>query len=295
MPLASMTGFARAHGAHGQWRWHWEIRSVNARGLDLRVRMPEGFESLEQPVRGLAAERFTRGSMTATLTVDEGIGRGIVSVNEDTLTQVLAVIGALEGRVRADPPRMDGILSLRGVLEVQQQELSEAELAARDAAVLSSLAHALDGLLQARREEGERLGTFLTAQIATLSDLRDQAATAILAQPEQLKARLKASLAMVEAGQPGVSAERIAQEVAMLLVKADVREELDRLKAHLAQAAELLAAKGAQGRRLDFLSQELNREANTLCSKSTDIQLTRIGLEMKATIDQFREQVQNVE
>ncbi len=295
MPLASMTGFARAHGAHGQWRWHWEIRSVNARGLDLRVRMPEGFESLEQPVRGLAAERFTRGSMTATLTVDEGIGRGIVSVNEDTLTQVLAVIGALEGRVRADPPRMDGILSLRGVLEVQQQELSEAELAARDAALLSSLAHALDGLLQARREEGERLGTFLTAQIATLSDLRDQAATAILAQPEQLKARLKASLAMVEAGQPGVSAERIAQEVAMLLVKADVREELDRLKAHLAQAAELLAAKGAQGRRLDFLSQELNREANTLCSKSTDIQLTRIGLEMKATIDQFREQVQNVE
>ena len=295
MPLASMTGFARAHGAHGQWRWHWEIRSVNARGLDLRVRMPEGFDSLEQPVRGLAAERFTRGSMTATLTVDEGIGRGIVSVNEDTLTQVLAVIGALEGRVRADPPRMDGILSLRGVLEVQQQELSEAELAARDAAVLSSLAHALDGLLQARREEGERLGTFLTAQIATLSDLRDQAATAILAQPEQLKARLKASLAMVEAGQPGVSAERIAQEVAMLLVKADVREELDRLKAHLAQAAELLAAKGAQGRRLDFLSQELNREANTLCSKSTDIQLTRIGLEMKATIDQFREQVQNVE
>jgi len=295
MPLSSMTGFARAHGALGPWRWHWEIRSVNARGLDLRVRMPEGFESLEQPVRVLAAERFARGSMTVTLTVEEGLGRGVVRVNEDALTQVLAVLGALEGRVRADPPRMDGILSLRGVLEVQQQELSEAELAARDAAVLSSLANALDGLLQARRDEGERLGTFLKAQLATLSDLRGQAATAILAQPEQLQARLKASLAMVEAGQPGVSAERIAQEVAMLLVKADVREELDRLAAHLAQAAELLAAKGAQGRRLDFLAQELNREANTLCSKSTDIQLTRIGLEMKATIDQFREQVQNVE
>lgn len=295
MPLSSMTGFARAHGAHGPWRWHWEIRSVNARGLDLRVRMPEGFESLEQPVRVLAAERFTRGSMTANLTVDEGLGRGVVRVNEDALTQVLAVIGALEGKVRADPPRMDGILSLRGVLEVQQQEPSETERAARDAAVLSSLAQALDGLHQARREEGERLGTFLTAQVATLSDLRGQAATAILAQPEQLQARLKASLAMVESGQAGASAERIAQEVAMLLVKADVREELDRLKAHLAQAAELLAAKGAQGRRLDFLAQELNREANTLCSKSTDIQLTRIGLEMKATIDQFREQVQNVE
>jgi uncharacterized protein (TIGR00255 family) len=290
-----MTGFARSHGAHGPWRWHWEIRSVNARGLDLRVRMPEGFESLEQPVRVLAAERFSRGAMTATLTVDEGLGRGVVRVNQDALAQILAALGSLEGKVKADPPRLDGILSLRGVLEVQQQELSEAELAARDAAVLSSLANALDGLLQARREEGERLGAFLTSQIATLSDLRGQAATAILSQPEQLQARVRASLAMVETAQAGVGADRIAQEVAMLLVKADVREELDRLKAHLAQATELLAAKGAQGRRLDFLAQELNREANTLCSKSTDIHLTRIGLEMKATIDQFREQVQNVE
>jgi uncharacterized protein (TIGR00255 family) len=218
-----------------------------------------------------------------------------VRINQDALDQVLAALRSLEGSVRADPPRLDGILALRGVIEVQQNELSEVELASRDAAVLSSLTQALDGLAQARREEGARLHGFLSSQVARLADLTAQATSLIASQPEQLQARLKASLSMLEPGQANVSPERIAQEVALLLVRADIREELDRLKAHLSQATDLLSAKGAQGRRLDFLSQELNREANTLCSKSSDIQLTRVGLEMKATIDQFREQVQNVE
>lgn len=295
MPLSSMTGFARSHGTHGYWRWHWEVRSVNARGLDLRVRLPEGFESLEQPTRTLAGERFTRGGVTASLTVDSDAGRGAVRVNHDALNQILAALRTLEGTIKADPPRLDGILGLRGVIEVQQSELSEAELAARDAAVLSSLAQAVDGLAQARREEGARLHGFLSGQVTKLADLTAQATALVANQPEQLQAKLKASLAMLEPGQTGVSPERIAQEVALLLVRADIREELDRLKAHLSQATDLLAAKGAQGRRLDFLAQELNREANTLCSKSSDIQLTRVGLELKATIDQFREQVQNVE
>ncbi|MFN9161380.1 MAG: YicC/YloC family endoribonuclease [Alphaproteobacteria bacterium] len=295
MSLSSMTGFARAHGAHGPWRWHWEIRSVNARGLDLRVRIPEGFDGLEQPVRTLAAERFSRGSMTATLTVDASQTRGAVRVNDEALGQVLAILRSLEGTVRATPPALDGILGLRGVLEVQQLPLSEAELAERDAAILTSVVQALDGLLEARRAEGARLLGFLSTQVTALSDLREQAATLVQSQPEQFQVRLKAALAQVDGAQAGISQERIAQEVALLLVKADVREELDRLKAHLSQARELLSARGAQGRRLDFLAQELNREANTLCSKSSDIHLTRIGLEMKATIDQFREQVQNVE
>jgi len=295
MPLSSMTGFARSHGVHGHWRWHWEVRSVNARGLDLRVRLPEGFESLEQPTRTLAGERFTRGGVTASLTVDSDAGRGAVRVNHDALNQILAALRTMEGTVKADPPRLDGILGLRGVIEVQQSELNETELAARDAAVLSSLAQAVDGLAQARREEGARLDGFLTAQVTKLADLTAQATALVANQPEQLQAKLKASLAMLEPGQTGVSPDRIAQEVALLLVRADIREELDRLKAHLSQATDLLAAKGAQGRRLDFLAQELNREANTLCSKSSDIQLTRVGLELKATIDQFREQVQNVE
>jgi uncharacterized protein (TIGR00255 family) len=295
MSLSSMTGFARTNGAHGPWRWHWEVRSVNARGLDVRVRIPEGFESLEQPTRMLAAERFTRGSLNATLTVDASQTRGAVRVNEEALGQVLSILQTLERSVRADPPRLDGILGLRGVLEVQQQALSEAEVADRDAAILNSLTQALDGLLEARSNEGSRLRGFLTTQVSALSGLREQAATLVLSQPDQFQARLKAALSQFDGAQAGVSQDRIAQEVAMLLVKADVREELDRLKAHLAQATELLSARGAQGRRLDFLAQELNREANTLCSKSSDIQLTRIGLEMKATIDQFREQVQNVE
>ncbi len=295
MPLSSMTGFARSHGTHGHWRWHWEVRSVNARGLDLRVRLPEGFESLEQPTRMLAGERFSRGGITASLSVDSDAGRGAVRINQDALSQILAALRSLEGSVRADPPRLDGILALKGVIEVQQSELSEAELASRDAAVLSSLTQALDGLAQARREEGARLHGFLSSQVARLADLTAQATSLIASQPDQLQAKLKASLAMLEPGQASVSPERVAQEVALLLVRADIREELDRLKAHLSQATDLLSAKGAQGRRLDFLSQELNREANTLCSKSSDIQLTRVGLEMKATIDQFREQVQNVE
>jgi len=240
-------------------------------------------------------ERFTRGGVTASLTVDSDAGRGAVRVNHDALNQILAALRTLEGTVKADPPRLDGILGLRGVIEVQQSELSEAELAARDAAVLSSLAQAVDGLAQARREEGARLHGFLSGQVSKLADLTAQATALVANQPEQLQAKLKASLAMLEPGQTGVSPERIAQEVALLLVRADIREELDRLKAHLSQATDLLAAKGAQGRRLDFLAQELNREANTLCSKSSDIQLTRVGLELKATIDQFREQVQNVE
>jgi uncharacterized protein (TIGR00255 family) len=243
----------------------------------------------------LAAERFTRGSLNATLTVDASQTRGAVRVNEEALGQVLSILQTLERSVRADPPRLDGILGLRGVLEVQQQALSEAEIADRDAAILNSLTQALDGLLEARSKEGSRLRGFLTTQVSALSGLREQAATLVLSQPDQFQARLKAALSQLDGAQAGVSQDRIAQEVAMLLVKADVREELDRLKAHLAQATELLSARGAQGRRLDFLAQELNREANTLCSKSSDIQLTRIGLEMKATIDQFREQVQNVE
>jgi uncharacterized protein (TIGR00255 family) len=290
-----MTGFARAHGSHASWRWHWEVRSVNARGLDLRVRLPDGFESLEQPTRILAGERFTRGGITISLTVDSEASRGAIRINHEALNQVLTALRTLEGTIKAEPARLDGILALKGVIETQASEVTEVELGARDAALMSSLAQALDGLSAARREEGARLNSFLGTQTARLRELVEQATSLAAIQPQQLQAKLKASLDQLSAGQVAVTPDRIAQEVAILLVRADVREEIDRLKAHLAQAADLLAAKGAQGRRLDFLAQEFNREANTLCSKSSDIQLTRIGLEMKATIDQFREQVQNVE
>lgn len=295
MALSSMTGFARAQGAQGPWRWHWEVRSVNARGLDMRVRVPEGFESLEQPARVLANDRFSRGGITASLTLDADPARASIRVNAEALAQVLAVLKELEGRVAAAPPTLDGILALRGVIDTQTPPLGEAELAARDAAVLGSLATAFDALSDARKEEGARLDVILRAHTERMTALVTDAERLAAAQPEQLRARLKSTVDELLKVRTGVSEERLAQEVALLLAKADVREEIDRLKSHLTQARGLFAGSGAQGRRLDFLAQELNREANTLCSKSSDIQLTRVGLELKAVIDQLREQVQNVE
>lgn len=290
-----MTGFARAQGAQGAWRWHWEARSVNARGLDIRIRIPEGFESLEQPARVLANERFARGGITAALTLDADAARGSIRINAEALQQVLAAIKMLEGQVVASPPTLDGILALRGVVEQQTPELSETELAARDAAVLSSLAQALDALASARRDEGARLDVILRQHTDRMAKLVADAEALAATQPEQLRERLKTSLDELLKARAGLNEERLAQEIALLLVKADVREEIDRLKSHLTQARTMFDAGGAQGRRLDFLAQELNREANTLCSKSSDIQLTRVGLELKAVIDQLREQVQNVE
>lgn len=295
MPLSSMTGFSRAQGSQGSWRWHWEVRSVNARGLDVRIRVPEGFESLEQPSRMLANERFARGGITAALTLDADPGRGAIRVNVEALTQVLVALKQLEATVKAEPPRLDGILGLRGVIDTQLPALTEAELAARDAAVLGSLAVAFDALATARREEGARLDSILRQHTDRMEGLIDQAERLAALQPELMRVRLKTQVDELMKARVGVSEDRLAQEVALLLVRADVREEIDRLKSHLAQARGLFAGDGAQGRRLDFLAQELNREANTLCSKSSDIQLTRAGLDLKATIDQLREQVQNVE
>ena len=295
MPLSSMTGFARAQGAQGSWRWHWEVRSVNARGLDVRIRVPEGFESLEQPARVLANDRFARGGITASLTLDADPARGAIRVNKDALLQVLAALKDLEGMVQAEPARLDGILALRGVIDTQPPLLSEAELAARDAAVLTTLAAAFDELTTARKEEGARLEAILRHHTDRMTDLVAQSEQLAATQPEQLRARLKAAVDDLLKLRTGVGEDRLAQEVALLLVKADVREEIDRLKSHLAQARGLFASTGAKGRRLDFLAQELNREANTLCSKSSDKELTRIGLDLKAVIDQLREQVQNVE
>lgn len=295
MTLSSMTGFARTQGAQDGWRWHWEVRSVNARGLDVRVRFPESFEGLEGPARILATERFARGNISASLTLTNDPVRGSIRINPEVLAQVIGALDILKGKVAAAPPTLDGILALRGVLEPQTTELSEKDLAARDAAVLDSLANALDALGTARREEGTRLHAVLVQQVERMEELVHQAERLAATQPAHLRTRLKTLVDELLAARSGVSEERLAQEVALLVTKADVREELDRLKSHLAQARSLFAAKGAQGRRLDFLAQEFNREANTLCSKSVDIELTRIGLELKAVIDQLREQVQNVE
>jgi uncharacterized protein (TIGR00255 family) len=291
--IASMTGFARADGNQLGINWVWEIKSVNGKSLDLRLRLPAGFDSLEPQLRRLLTQRFRRGNFSATL----GVSRtepAAVRVNRETLAQMVAMMNELAGEIEAAPPRIDGLLALRGVVETVEDE-ADAVLEERGRAVLDSWAAALEALANARAEEGARLATLLQGQLAEMAALVETAAACAAAQPAAIRERLEAMLANVADLAPGMPEERVAQEMALLIVRSDIREELERLRAHLDQAAELLRQDEAVGRRLDFLCQELNREANTLCSKSADIELTRAGLSLKAAVEQFREQVQNIE
>jgi uncharacterized protein (TIGR00255 family) len=291
--LASMTGFARAAGEAAGISWVWEAKSVNGRALDLRLRLAAGYDGLEPELRAGLAQRCRRGSFSAVLNIARTAPPAL-RVNRQLLAQLLAVVGELGGSVAAAPPRLDGLLALRGVVETVDDE-TEAVAAARRDAVLAGWAKVVDRLAAARAEEGTRLAAVLSAQLDEMADLVAAAAGAAAAQPPAIRARLSAAIADLAGELPALPEERIVQEVALLAARADVREELARLSAHLGQAGELLRQGEAVGRRLDFLCQELNREANTLCAKSADIELTRIGLSLKAAVEQFREQVQNVE
>lgn len=295
MTITSMTGFARATGSAGDWTWTWEVKSVNGRNLDLRTRLSAGLEALEPGVREAAATRLRRGHVSIALQASRSISRQRIKINEEVLAQLRDVSLELQREYHFQAPTADGLLGLRGVVELIESEESEAAAAARDAAMLASLEQALDGLNVARREEGKRLAQVIDAQLDDIGRLAGAAGACAEAQPEAIKARLAANLETVLAAATGVSEERLVQELALLIVKADVREELDRLASHVTAARELMASAEPAGRKLDFLAQEFNREANTLCAKAADVALTRIGLDLKATIDQFREQVQNIE
>jgi len=288
-----MTGFARAEGEADGVSWAWELKSVNSRSLDLRLRLPPGFDLLEPQLRAGLARRVRRGNIAATLAVTRLVPPAI-RINREMLAQIVALLGELAGDIEAAPPRLDGLIGLRGVIEtVDDEPTSVAE--ARHAAVLDGWWLALDRLVTARSEEGARLAAMLAAQRGELAALVEAAAGCAAAQPSAIRARLETLLGELSTLAPTMPQERVVQELAMLVTRADVREELDRLRAHIAQAGDLLERGEAIGRQLDFLCQELNREANTLCSKSADIELTRIGLALKAAIEQFREQVQNLE
>lgn len=296
MPLASMTGFARAEGGEGALRFAWEIRSVNAKGLDVRLRVPSAFDALDQPLRADAAARLSRGSLSGTLGVQRSDAPAALRLNEAMLQQVLALAGTLEGRYRVEPPRLDGLLALRGMLDVAEAaEPDEDVREAERAAVRQGFARALDALVTARLHEGAALGRILDERLAVIDGLRERAEACPARRPEAVRARLDEQLAALLDGRTGLDPARLHQEAILLALKSDIREELDRLAAHVAQARDLLAGGGAVGRRLDFLAQELGRESNTLCSKSNDLALTAIGLDLKAAVEQFREQVQNLE
>ena len=293
MGVCSMTGFARADGEAAGISWIWELKSVNGRSLDLRLRLPPGYDGLEASLRAALTGRLRRGSISANLAVAR-TSPPTVRINREMLQRVLTLVGELAAEVEAAPPRLDGLIGLRGIIETVEDEPDDI-VEARRAALLKAWETALDRLVVARAEEGARLGATLSTQLAELGELVVAAAACAAVQPEALRARLEQSLAALGDLVPGMPQERVAQELALLVSRGDIREELDRLRAHIAQAGELLAKGEGVGRQLDFLCQELNREANTLCSKSSDIELTRIGLSLKLTVEQFREQVQNLE
>ncbi len=282
-----MTGFARAHGVSGSYHWAWELKSVNAKGLDLRLRVPPGWDAVELPVRNRAAEVLARGTVYGTLTVERQGVPPVVRVNEPVLEAALATIRNLSGRLDAAPPRLDGILALKGVIEVIDEDEREEDRRAAEAAVVAGFDATVAALAEMRHREGAALGNILTQRLGEISALAARAEAAPGRRPEQVAVLLDASSRF--------DPDRLHQEAILIASKADIREELDRLSAHVAQAAQFIKKGGAIGRRLDFLAQELNRESNTLCAKSNDVELTNIGLELKSVVEQFREQVQNLE
>ncbi|HZB90836.1 MAG TPA: YicC/YloC family endoribonuclease [Stellaceae bacterium] len=295
MTVSSMTGFARADGHEDGVSWVWEVKSVNSKSLDLRIRLPQGFEALELPLRGVLAQRLKRGAVSITLTLTKAAGLGGLRINREALAQVVALAQELVAEGKAVTPRADGLLALRGVLESGEDAEDEAVRERRQAALVESFERALAGLAAMRIAEGERLIPAIEARLAEIARLVAQAEDSAAAQPEALKARITELVAQLLGASPSLPTDRLAQEAALLVAKADVREELDRLSAHIIAAQELLAEGGAIGRRFDFLCQEFNREANTLCSKAAEMALTRVGLDLKASIEQLREQVQNLE
>jgi uncharacterized protein (TIGR00255 family) len=293
--LASMTGFAGAQGEAFGISWVWEVKSVNGRSLDLRLRLGSGFETLEKELREAVSGRFRRGNISASLAVTRTTPP-LLRVNREVLAQLVVLIEELTGEIEAAPPRLDGLLALRGVVETVEEDEDEATLRARCGAIITSWTDVLDLLAATRAVEGARIDQLLRSQLDEMAALVAAAANCAAMQPAAIRERLLAVLAnLTGPGAPAMPEERVAQEVALLAARADIREEIERLRAHIEQAGDLLDEGGAVGRRLDFLCQELNREANTLCSKSADIELTRTGLALKAVIEQFREQVQNIE
>jgi uncharacterized protein (TIGR00255 family) len=299
MALSSMTGFARGQGASGAYGWTWEIKSVNARGLDLRLRLPPGWDAVEPPVRATAAAALARGAVYATLGVERHGNSAAVRINEDVLAAVLAAVKSLAGRIDAERPRLDGILAIKGVVEVVDAEEAEDQRRLVEAQVVAGFAAVLADLAAMRRHEGEALGRILSARLDDIATLTARAEAAAASRPAAVKQRIAEQVAALldveSAGNRRFDPDRLHQEAVLIAARGDVREELDRLAAHVAQAQAMLKSGEAVGRRLDFLSQELNRETNTLCAKANDLELTNIGIELKGAVEQFREQVQNLE
>jgi uncharacterized protein (TIGR00255 family) len=294
-PLASMTGYARAQGGVPGISFSVEIKSVNGRGLDMRMRLTPGHDALEPEIRRRVGKALSRGSVSVTLNIEREGEEGRVVINHAALDAVLGALREIAGRIDAEKPTLDGILGLKGVLEQHEAPLDADAEERLHAAIYDAVDRALADLRVARQSEGRALKDILSRQVDEIARLRDLAEAHPGRGRDAILARLREQIAELMAASPGLGEDRLMQEALLLATKADIREELDRLAAHVASARALLKEGGPAGRKLDFLSQEFNREANTLCSKSNAVELTAIGLDLKAVIDQFREQVQNLE
>lgn len=296
MTLQSMTGFARSEGTSGRYRWAWELRSVNGKGLDVRLRLPPGMEAYETEVKRVLSEHLSRGNLQVSLAVNVAETRVEAVLNRDALHAVLALRAELGPEVIDPAPlRLDALMGVRGLLEFQEATDTREAIEARDAAIFEGLEVAVRALRAMRESEGEALKSVLSAHVDRIAELTRAVEDDPSRTTTEIARRLESQVATLLETAPSLDRDRLHMEAALLATKADLREEIDRLKAHVTAARDLLDKGGPIGRKLDFLAQEFNRESNTLCSKSNAATVTAIGLELKAVVDQFREQVQNLE
>ena len=296
MPLNSMTGFGRSDGTDGAQAWVWEIRTVNGRGLDVRLRLPPGFDALESTVREAVQRRLNRGSVNATLTLQQAGSNQSLKLNETVLEDLLRAAETIRARVGGPLPSAEALMSQRGLIEPVEATEDAATASRRREALIGGFGRALDGVVEARAAEGRRLAEVIAQQLHAIDRLMHAVAAAPARSVDAIAQRLREQVQrLMEASGNVLDPARLHQEAALLATRIDVEEELKRLGSHIAAARDLLAAKEPTGRKFDFLTQEFNREANTLCSKANDPAITRAGLELKAVIDQMREQVQNIE
>lgn len=295
MPIASMTGFAREAGQSGPWRWAWELKTVNAKGLDVRVRVPTAFEAMGEEARTRIGKALQRGTCFANLSATRDQSPPVARINTAMLDALVEALAPYDGRMGLRAPSVGSLLGVKGIIEVTETGDDEDTLKRFMAGALEGLDLALAALVENRRGEGRALEAILSTRIDTIAGLADAADACPARQPDAVKARLASQIAALLDASSSLDPNRLHQEAVLLATKADIREEIDRLRAHVGAARELMAKGGPIGRRLDFLAQEFSREANTLCAKANDVALTMIGLDLKTEVEQFREQIQNVE
>lgn len=295
MALQSMTGFARREGTIGRYRFVWELRSVNGKGLDIRLRLPQGLEHLEAPVKAAAGAHVSRGNIQAGLSVTVAENRLEAVLNREALAAVMALREELKDIVDPKPLTLDQLFAIRGLVDFREAEEDDAAREARDAALLDAFNDTMNALVAMRESEGRALAAVLSGQIDEIERLAAIVEHDPARQPDEIIRKLSAQVAALMEASSSLDRDRLHAEAALLATRADIREEIDRLKAHVKAARELIAKGGPVGRKLDFMAQEFNRESNTICSKSNSAAVSAAGIELKVVIDQFREQIQNLE